>query len=149
MNSINWPAPYVWVFIAQLVEHCSANAEAMGSNPVEAPKTFFGLNLQSQLQWSHHYFICMSAVHILFINYILFYVSTLSSWETKFKLSRACESVTWLKLKRKVKEVNNSINAFINMCTQLGKLEKRHQLSFNLFIFFFIFFFHWEAEYQT
>ena len=45
MNSINWPAPNVWVFIAQLVEHHSANAEAMGSNPVEALKTFLGLNL--------------------------------------------------------------------------------------------------------
>ena len=45
MNSVNWPAPNVWVFIAQLVEHHSANAEAMGSNPVEALKTFFGLNL--------------------------------------------------------------------------------------------------------
>ena len=42
MNSINWPASSVWVFIAQLVEHCSMNAEAMGSNPVEAPKNFFG-----------------------------------------------------------------------------------------------------------
>ena len=42
MNSTNWPAPNVWVFMAQLVEHCSA--EAMGSNPIEAPKTFFGLN---------------------------------------------------------------------------------------------------------
>ena len=31
----------VWVFIAQLVEHCSANAEATGSNPVEAPKNLF------------------------------------------------------------------------------------------------------------
>ena len=41
--SINWPAPNKWVFIAQLMEHCSANAEATGSNPVEAPKTFFGL----------------------------------------------------------------------------------------------------------
>ena len=41
MNSINWQASSVWVFIAQLVEHCSANAEAMGSNPVEAPKNFF------------------------------------------------------------------------------------------------------------
>ena len=41
MNSINWPAAIVWVFIAQLVEHCSANAEATGSNPVEAPKNFF------------------------------------------------------------------------------------------------------------
>ena len=36
MNSINWPAPSIWVFIAPLVEHCSANAEAMGLNPVEA-----------------------------------------------------------------------------------------------------------------
>ena len=25
-------------------EHCSANVEAMGSNPVETPKTFYGLN---------------------------------------------------------------------------------------------------------
>ena len=44
MNSKNWPARNVWVFVAQLVEHCSANAEAMGPNPVEDPKTFFGLN---------------------------------------------------------------------------------------------------------
>ena len=44
MNSINWPASSVWVFIAQLGEHCSANAEATGSSPVEAPKKlFFGL----------------------------------------------------------------------------------------------------------
>ena len=46
MNSINWPAPNVWVFMARVVEHCSANAEAVGSNPVEAPKTFSGLTLQ-------------------------------------------------------------------------------------------------------
>ena len=38
---IKWPAPNIWVFIAQMVEHCSANAEAMGSNPVEALKFFF------------------------------------------------------------------------------------------------------------
>ena len=62
MNSINWPAPDVWVFIAQLVEHRSANADAMGSNPVEAPKTFFGLTLwllksQSQLRWSTNYLL--------------------------------------------------------------------------------------------
>ena len=46
MSLINWPAPNVWVFIAQLVEHCSAYADAMGSNPVEALKFFLGLNLQ-------------------------------------------------------------------------------------------------------
>ena len=74
INSINWPAPNIWVFIAQLVEHCSANAEAMGSNPVEALKFFSGLNLQLlklrlQLRWSNVYFICISAVHIIFISY--------------------------------------------------------------------------------
>ena len=42
MNSENWPASSVWVFTAQLVEHCSANAEAKGSNPVEVPKFFSG-----------------------------------------------------------------------------------------------------------
>ena len=46
MNSTNWPAPNnAWVFIAQLVEHCSANAKTMGSNTVEFP-TFFLVNLQ-------------------------------------------------------------------------------------------------------
>ena len=42
MNSTNWPAPNVWVFIAQLVEHCSTNAEAMGLNAVEIPKFLSG-----------------------------------------------------------------------------------------------------------
>ena len=62
MNSINWPASSVWVFIAQLGEHCSANAEATGSNPIEAPKVFFSgyfrncLNCDS-LRWSHTHFI--------------------------------------------------------------------------------------------
>ena len=61
MNSINWPASSIWVFIAQLGEHCSANAEATGSNPVEAPKNFFSgyfrncLNCDS-LRWSHTHF---------------------------------------------------------------------------------------------
>ena len=40
---IYWEQANIWVFIAQLVEHCSANAEAMGSNPVEAKIFFFGL----------------------------------------------------------------------------------------------------------
>ena len=48
MNSINWPASSVWVVIAQLGEHCSANAGATGSNPVEGPKIFF-FGLFSQL----------------------------------------------------------------------------------------------------
>ena len=62
MNSINWPASsIIWVFIAQLGEHCSANTEATGSNPLEAPKNFFSgyfrncLNCDS-LRWSHTHF---------------------------------------------------------------------------------------------
>ena len=39
--------------IAQLVEHCSAIAKAMGSNPVEAPKTFSRLNCEC-LNRSHN-----------------------------------------------------------------------------------------------
>ena len=77
MNSINWPASSVWVFIAQLGEHCSANAEATGSNPVEAPKIFFSgyfrncLNCDS-LRWSHTHFICILSVHI--ISFTLYYI---------------------------------------------------------------------------
>ena len=87
MNSINWPASSVWVFIAQLGEHCSANAEATGSNPVEAPKVFFSgyfrncLNCDS-LRWSHTHFICIPAVHI-----ITFSVSFLSRVDELNKLA--------------------------------------------------------------
>ena len=57
MSSINLPASSVWVFIAQLVEHCSANAEATGSNLVEAPKNFYPgyfaiAKIAIQLRWS-------------------------------------------------------------------------------------------------
>ena len=45
MNSTNWPAPNVWIFIAQLVEHCSLNTEAMGLNPLKV-EIFFQVNLQ-------------------------------------------------------------------------------------------------------
>ena len=41
VDSIKWPAFHVWGVIAQLVEHCSANAEATGPNPVEAPINLF------------------------------------------------------------------------------------------------------------
>ena len=42
MNSINWPAPILWVFIAQLVEHCSANAVGI---PLKPPGKSFFLSL--------------------------------------------------------------------------------------------------------
>ena len=62
MNSINWSAFNIWVFIAQLVEHCSANTEGMASNPVEVLNFSSGLNLQLlklrlQLRWSNLRFI--------------------------------------------------------------------------------------------
>ena len=87
MNSINWPASSVWVFIAQLGEHCSANAEATGSNPIEAPKNFFSgyfhdcLNCDS-LRWSHSHFICIPVIHI-----ISFRVSFLSRVDELNKLA--------------------------------------------------------------
>ena len=61
LNKLACSQCMVWVFIAQLVEHGSANANATGSNPVEAPKNlFFGLfrnckNCDS-LRWSHIHF---------------------------------------------------------------------------------------------
>ena len=64
MASAFEPAPHVWAFVAQLVEHCSANAEETDSNPAEALITFFGgyfaikfLKLRLQLQFSHLHFI--------------------------------------------------------------------------------------------
>ena len=49
MTSINWSAPNMWVFTAQLVEHCSANADAIGSSPVEALKIIFRLKFAKAL----------------------------------------------------------------------------------------------------
>ena len=40
VNSTNWPAHNIWVFIAQLVQHCSVNAEAIRLNPVKVQKFF-------------------------------------------------------------------------------------------------------------
>ena len=64
MNSINWPAPNVWVFIAQVGQHCGANAEVMGSNPVEAPKTFFGLTLQLLKSQGQLHAMITSSFHV-------------------------------------------------------------------------------------
>ena len=78
MNSINWPASSIWVFIAQLGEHCSANPEATVSNPVEAQKNFFSgyfrncLNCDS-LRWSHTHFICTPAFYIILFSGVILY----------------------------------------------------------------------------
>ena len=46
LNSANWPAPNVCICIAHLVEHCSANGEAMVSDPFEVLKLLFRVDLQ-------------------------------------------------------------------------------------------------------
>ena len=54
MSSIKWSAHNMWVFIAQLVEHSSANAEAMRSKSRWSPEKFLrAKNLRLQLRWSH------------------------------------------------------------------------------------------------
>ena len=72
--STNWPAPNVWVFMAQLVEHCRTNAAAMGLNPFKALELFSGLNSQLlkriQLQWSHLHL--QSKNHVF--NWVLMYL---------------------------------------------------------------------------
>ena len=53
VNSTNWPAPNIWVFIAQMVEHCSANAEAMGS--MKSRIFFFGfIHICNCLNYNYH-----------------------------------------------------------------------------------------------
>ena len=68
-----WPVPNVWVFKAQLVEHCSANTEAVGSNPVEALKTFLGLTT-AMITSSFHLYIC-SSHNIHMFSHIIVYQS--------------------------------------------------------------------------
>ena len=97
MNSTNWPALNVWVFIAQLVERCIANAEAMGWNPVEAPKTFFELNcdcLNRKHNCDDHTFICISAVHIIFtIKGLTKLVEKISECMKPFNFIGRCSSL--------------------------------------------------------
>ena len=74
----------------RLVEHCSANAEATGSNPVEAPKSFFSfffrncLNCDS-LRWPHTHFICIPAVHIISFCVTQMYILAVSREAIKIR----------------------------------------------------------------
>ena len=53
----SWPQLSVYIFVAQLIEHCRANTEAIGLNPIEAPRLFSRLiyRLFSQLRQSYLY----------------------------------------------------------------------------------------------
>ena len=66
--------PSQTLFIVQLGEHCSANAEATGSNPVEAPKKFFFwlfsqlLKLRFTAMVTYSFHLYSPAVHIISLN---------------------------------------------------------------------------------
>ena len=87
INSINWPASSVWVFIAQAARALQRERRGHGFESLEAQKKpFFGvfrncLNCHS-LRWSHLHFICIPAVHI-----ISFCVSFLSRVDELNKLA--------------------------------------------------------------
>lgn len=61
MYVIKWSAPNIWVFVAQFEEHCSSNAEAMSSNPVEGPDICNCLNCDCNCD-DH---ICISYIYLV------------------------------------------------------------------------------------
>ena len=70
------------IWLLNLSKSSPFESEATGSNPVEAPKSFFSgyfrncLNCDS-LRWSHTHFICIPAVHIIsFSDTFLYYSKT-------------------------------------------------------------------------
>ena len=82
MNSVNWPASSIWVFIAQAGRALQrANAEATGSNPIEAPKSFFGgaflqlfkLQFTATVTYSFHLYSRSSHHFILCFLFYRFY----------------------------------------------------------------------------
>ena len=86
MNSISWLSPSEWVFVVQLVEHCSTNAKAMGLHHFEAPKSFFffwaggggGLILQLLKLWYNyggHIFIPLK-VSVSMVSWLNFFHSS-------------------------------------------------------------------------
>ena len=53
MSSINWSSSNMWVSIAQLVEPCSVNTQAMGSSPVEVLKKKFRAKIGNGLNYDY------------------------------------------------------------------------------------------------
>ena len=91
---MNQSAPNIWVFIAQLVEHCSANAEAIGLKPVEA-LNFFRAKICNCINCNYN---CDDHIPIspVFLQFKLtsFHVSSLSPViPTVITLSHPCHPV--------------------------------------------------------
>ena len=62
MNSINWPVSSVWVFIAQAGRALRRDAEATGSNPVEATGAILQLlklRFTAMVTHSFHVYKCV------------------------------------------------------------------------------------------
>ena len=74
----------------RLVEHCSANAEATGSNPVEAPKSY-SFHLYSRS--SHHfilYYVYCQCEKSYYISTCTFFKSAVLRYVFAQDLHRAC-----------------------------------------------------------
>ena len=84
MNSIDWPTRNVWVFIAQLLEQCSANGEATGTNPVEAPKIFLSGLIRNRLNCDYN-----------FISNLCVLIKTFFYFFFRFLPIETQEEVTW------------------------------------------------------
>ena len=83
----DWSVPNIWVFIAQLVQHCSVIAKPWVRIPLKAWIVFFRLNLQLlklqfQLQWSH---LWISSVFSQF-KLTSFHAEILLTWNIRLLL---------------------------------------------------------------
>ena len=95
INSLNWSVVKLWLFISQLVEYCSANAEAMGSNPVEALKIFFGLKfafawiaITPAMITSQFHLYSRNSNQLHFTLHFLFKLSLVTQTSSPFFLTR-------------------------------------------------------------
>ena len=122
----------------------SANAEAMGLNPVEARKIFFSgyfrncLNCDS-LRWSHTHFICIPAVHI-----ISFSVSFLSQVDELNKLaslqcmglhSSAGRALQALTQRPRVRIPLKPGKSFFGLFSQLLKLRFTAMVTYSFYLY--------------
>ena len=103
----NWPAPNVWVFIAQLVRAL----QAMGWNPVEVPKFFFVFSLVQSIHLSYYYIKIVSLLCFHLLLHVKYSISFARNRDSKFfsvwrkldawlKKSHMIESMMWILLKR-------------------------------------------------
>ena len=69
INSINWPASIVWVFIAQMVEHYSATQRPCVRIPLKVPKFYFPANCDSTAMVTYSFHLYSSGSHHFVLRY--------------------------------------------------------------------------------